>query len=73
MRNGTNNADIFLALSSNGGQSWTTKRINDDNTTRNQILPSVAVDPTSGYIYVAYLDARLNKDNFDDTLHYYMA
>lgn len=73
LRNGTNNADVFLARSTNGGQTWSTQRINDDTTTRNQILPTVAVDPTSGWVYIAYLDARLNTDNFDDTLNYYLA
>lgn len=73
LRNGTDNADIFLARSTDGGQSWETQRINDDTTTRNQILSTVAVDASSGWIYVSYLDARLNKDNFDDTLHYYLA
>ena len=73
LRNGTDNADIFLARSANGGQNWTTQRVNDDMTTRNQVVPTVAVDPTTGWIYVSYLDARLNTDNFDDTLHYYLA
>lgn len=73
VRNGANNADIFLARSSDGGVTWTTQRINDDTTTRNQVVPTVAVDPTTGWVFVAYLDARLNKDNYDDTLHYYLA
>ncbi|HYV92149.1 MAG TPA: hypothetical protein VE978_10215 [Chitinophagales bacterium] len=73
LRNGPENADIFLARSIDGGQTWETQRINDDTTTRNQILPTVAVDPSSGWVYVSYLDARLNKDNFDDTLNYYLA
>jgi len=72
-RNGTNNPDIFLARSGDGGQTWSTQRINDDLTTRSQILPTVVVDPSSGWVYVSYLDARLNTDNFDDTLHYYLA
>jgi hypothetical protein len=73
VRNGVDNADILLARSSDGGTTWTTQRINDDFTTRNQVVPTVAVDPTSGWVYVSYLDARLNTDNFDDTLNYYLA
>ncbi|HET6991489.1 MAG TPA: T9SS type A sorting domain-containing protein, partial [Bacteroidia bacterium] len=73
LRNGTNNADIFLAKSTDDGLTWSTQRINDDTSVRNQILPTVAVDPTTGWVYVAYLDARLNTDNFDDTLNYYLA
>ncbi len=73
VRNGVDNADIFLARSSDGGITWTTQRINDDTTTRNQVVPTVAVDPTTGWVYVSYLDARLNKDSYDDTLHYYCA
>ncbi|HET6991212.1 MAG TPA: T9SS type A sorting domain-containing protein [Bacteroidia bacterium] len=73
VRNGPDNADIFLAKSTDGGQTWSTQRINDDMTTRNQVVPTVAVDPSSGWVYVSYLDARLNTDNFDDTLNYYVA
>ncbi|TND07686.1 MAG: BNR/Asp-box repeat-containing protein [Bacteroidetes bacterium] len=73
VRNGPNNADIFLARSTDGGQTWATQRINDDTTTRNQVVPTVAVDPGSGWVFVSYLDARLNTDSFDDTLHYYLA
>jgi hypothetical protein len=73
VRNGLDNADIFLARSTDGGATWTTQRINDDLTTRNQVVPTVAVDPTTGWVYVSYLDARLNTDNFDDTLNYYVA
>lgn len=73
IRNGVNNADIFLARSTDGGLTWNTQRINNDTTTRNQVVPTVAVDPTSGWVYVSYLDARLNKDIDDDTLHYYLA
>ncbi len=73
VRNGVDNADIFLARSSDGGLTWATQRINDDLTTRNQVVPTVAVDPTSGWVYVSYLDGRLNTDAFDDTLNYYVA
>ncbi len=73
IRNGADNADIFLARSTDGGATWNTQRINNDTSTRNQVVPTVAVDPTSGWVYVSYLDARLNKDNYDDTLHYYLA
>jgi len=73
MRNGVSNADVFMAKSTDGGVTWATQRINDDFTSRHQVLPTVAVDPTSGWVYISYLDGRLNKDNFDDTLHYYLA
>lgn len=73
VRNGPDNADVFLAKSTDDGLTWTTQRINNDVSTRNQVVPTVAVDPTSGWVYVSYLDARLNTDNNDDTLHYYLA
>ncbi|MGL4597167.1 MAG: sialidase family protein, partial [Bacteroidia bacterium] len=73
IRNGAQNADIFLARSTDGGATWNTQRVNNDTSTRNQVVPTVAVDPTSGWVYVAYLDARLNIDIYDDTLHYYLA
>lgn len=73
IRNGADNADIFLARSTDGGTTWNTQRINDDLSTRNQVVPTVAVDPQSGWVYVAYLDARTNLGGMDDSLHYYLA
>lgn len=73
VRNGVNNADVFLARSTDGGQTWTTQRVNDDMTTRNQVVPTVAVDPANGWVFISYLDARTNTDSQDDSLHYYLA
>jgi hypothetical protein len=73
VRNGMDNADIFLAKSTDGGLTWNTQRVNDDMTTCNQVVPTVAVDPTSGWVYVSYLDARTNTDMQDDSLNYYVA
>lgn len=74
IRNGPENSDVFLARSTDNGQTWSTQRLNDDLGTRNQIIPNVVVDQSSGWVYVAYMDARTNTGTgSDDSLHYYLA
>lgn len=63
-RNGENNTDIWLMRSGNGGDNWTTPlRINkDESIAKHQFMPWVAVDQTTGYVYIVYYDRR----NYDD-------
>lgn len=65
-RNGINNADVFLAKSSNGGVSWNTTKVNNDNTISHQFYPSMTVDQATGYIYTVFYDRR-NYNNNDST------
>ncbi len=65
-RNGFNNTDVFLATSSNGGATWNTKKINDDNSATHQYHPAMTVDPVTGIIYVIFYDSRNYNDNSTD-------
>ena len=57
-RNGVNNTDIFLARSTNGGNSWSTIRVNNDVTVTHQSHPWVTVDQTNGNVYLSFYDRR---------------
>jgi hypothetical protein len=60
---GPDNADIFLVRSTDYGQTWSTPvRVNDDNTTTDQWMPSVSVD-RNGKIYICWYDSRLDPAN----------
>jgi len=62
-RNGENDTDIWLTRSANRGDNWTAPiRINKDEAGKHQFLPWIAVDQTTGYLYVVYYDRR----NYDD-------
>jgi PKD domain-containing protein len=65
----SNDTDIWLRFSDNNGASWSTRvPVNDDATTRAQILPSVSLDQTSGAVGVAWHDARNDAGNNDTQL-----
>ena len=71
-RNGTDDTDIFIAKSTDGGQTWSKpKRVNTDQTKTHQYLTWMAIDPTTGYIYIIYYDRSRYTDNQTDvTLSY---
>lgn len=57
-RSGKDDADIWFIRSTNYGDNWTSpQRINDDAAGQ-QYQPAMAVDPTTGVIYVLYFDRR---------------
>jgi hypothetical protein len=66
--------DIWLIRSTDRGDYWTKPvRLNQDETTRHQFLPWVAVDDTNGYVYIVYYDRRDHEDlNTDVYLAYSM-
>lgn len=67
LKSGVNDLDVWLVRSVNRGDNWTNAiKINTDNSRRNQFLPRVAVDQSSGYVYVAYFDRRDHDDNKTD-------
>ena len=49
---------IILAMSKDGGASWTRGQVNDDEPCGNHMTPAAAIDPASGKIYVTWLDNR---------------
>jgi hypothetical protein len=57
--NESNNMDIYVRHSDDGGATWSgAVRVNDDNTANSQFLPKISLDPTSGDIAVAWYDSR---------------
>lgn len=60
-------ADILFMRSTNGGQTWSSPMtINKDRSGRHQFLPWMAVDQTTGYVYILYYDRRAYEDNRTD-------
>src|SRR5258708_1264828 len=57
--NESNNMDIYVRHSDDGGATWSAAvRVNDDNTTNSQFLPKISLDPTSGDLAVVWYDSR---------------
>ncbi|WKN32707.1 sialidase family protein [Porifericola rhodea] len=58
-RNGSDNTDIWLAKSVDGGDSWSEPiRVNNDDSKRHQFMSWMSVDPKNGYIYIVFYDRR---------------
>jgi hypothetical protein len=57
--NESNNTDIYVQHSDDGGATWTAAvRVNDDHTANSQFLPKISLDPTTGDIAVVWYDSR---------------
>ncbi len=57
--NGSNNTDILLQYSDDGGTTWTAPvRLNDDQTANSQFMPAIAVDQSTGDVAVSWYDCR---------------
>jgi hypothetical protein len=66
-RNGVNDTDVFLIKSTDGGQSWGNPvRVNDDVTSRHQFFTWIAIDQTTGFIYVVFYDRRNTTGDVTD-------
>lgn len=66
IRQGANDADVFLIRSTDGGNSWSESiRVNDDpvGNGKQQFMSWMSVDRITGNIYIIYYDRR----NFDDS------
>jgi hypothetical protein len=50
-------ADIFFRKSTDGGSTWIVQRVNDDNSTNDQVLPWMDIKP-DGTIDIAWYDRR---------------
>jgi hypothetical protein len=62
-RNGETDTDVWFTRSHNGGDNWTQPlAIGNDDSKRHQYFPQVAIDQTTGYIYVVYYDRRAYED-----------
>jgi hypothetical protein len=70
-RNGTDNTDVFIIKSTDGGESWgATVRVNNDTTRTQQFFPWMAIDDSTGFIYVVFYDRR---STFGDATDVFMA
>lgn len=70
-RNGENDTDVWLAKSTDGGNTWSTpKRVNNDLPGRHQFLTWMDLDQITGKIYVVFYDRRDTQNNYTDV---YMA
>jgi hypothetical protein len=71
-RNGNTNTDVFIAKSTDDGNTWSDAiKVNDDTTTANQFLSWMDVDQTDGVIYVVFYDRRnYSNKNTDVFLAY---
>jgi hypothetical protein len=59
LRTGSNDRDIWVARSTNGGFNWdNTVKVNDDLPGHDQRLPWICVDRITGYIWVVFYDTR---------------
>lgn len=58
-RNGTDNSDVFVIKSTDGGTTWgDVVTVNNDNTTRHQFFPWMTIDQTTGNLYAVFYDRR---------------
>ena len=70
-RNGATNTDVWLAKSTDGGNTWAQpKRVNDDDSNRQQFLTSMTIDPSNGWLWFVFYDRRSHNDDSTDV---YMA
>jgi hypothetical protein len=58
-KNESDNTDVYVRYSDDGGATWSNGvRVNDDAGVNSQFLPKIALDPTSGNLAVVWYDAR---------------
>jgi len=66
-RNGTNDSDVFFSSSTDEGETWTSaKRVNDDSTARHQFFPWMTIDQTTGCIWGVFYDRRNTTGVYTD-------
>jgi len=62
-RNGSDDTDVWLVKSTDGGNSWSSPiRVNDDGPGKHQFFTWMDIDQTNGNLYFVYYDRR-NYDN----------
>jgi hypothetical protein len=70
-RNGSTDTDVWLAKSTDGGNTWTGPiRVNDDPPGKQQFFTWMDVDPVTGYLYFVFYDRRNHSNSLTDV---YMA
>lgn len=70
-RNGSDDTDVWIVKSTDGGETWTSPlRVNDDPPGKHQFFSWMDVDQATGYIYIVFYDRRAYEDSNTDV---YMA
>src|SRR6266851_4562391 len=58
-QNESDNTDIYVRYSDDGGATWSSGvRVNDDSTVNSQFLPKISLDPTTGNLAAVWYDSR---------------
>lgn len=66
-RNGTDDTDVYLAKSSDGGNTWSAPmRVNSDKPGKHQFFTWLTIDPVTGYLYVLFYDRRNHNGDATD-------
>ncbi len=70
-RNGTDDTDVWISKSTDGGNTWSEpKRVNDDEPGKQQFFSWMTIDQANGDIYIVFYDRRNYTDSNTDV---YMA
>jgi Secretion system C-terminal sorting domain/BNR/Asp-box repeat len=68
-RNGVNNTDVWIMKSTDGGNTWSSKKkINADNTSSHQFFSHMSIDNANGNLYCVYYDRSKYTDNRTDVV-----
>lgn len=63
-RNGLENTDVFFAKSTDGGNTWTTPvLVNDDVSDSHQFFTWMDIDQTTGHLYFVFYDRRHHESS----------
>jgi len=66
-RNGKDNTDVWIAKSTDEGQTWSAPiRVNQDLSKAQQFFTWMTVDQSTGYLYFVYYDRRNSKGDETD-------
>lgn len=66
-RNGTENTDVWLSKSTDGGNTWTeAERVNDDDSEKQQFFTWMTIDLANGDLYFVFYDRRNYSNNNTD-------
>jgi hypothetical protein len=58
-KNESDDTDVYVTHSDDGGATWSDGvRVNDDTTANSQFLPKISLDPTTGNLAVVWYDSR---------------
>lgn len=66
-KKGSNESDVYMIRSANRGDNWTSAvRVNSGDPGKHHFSQAIALDQTSGFIYIMYYDRRAYDDNRTD-------